>query len=93
MVCRLTRTNDGILSIGSWSIWIKFSSKHNIQENAFENVVWKTAAILYRTQRVNSVAFHLRTPNIYWPAYDITGFADIPEQKESHQTTNNHCIG
>ena len=40
-------TNAGILLIGP------LGTNFFIQENAFENVVWKMAAILYRPQCVN----------------------------------------
>ena len=49
--------NAGILSIPSQRTSVKFKSRFNIfiQENPFENVVWKMAAILSRLQCVNII--------------------------------------
>ena len=40
-------------SVKSQSKFIYFHSRNFIQENAFENVIWKMAAILSRPQCVN----------------------------------------
>ena len=55
----IIRTSAGILLIGplgtDFSEIINQNSNIFTQENAFENVVWKMAAILSRSQCVNSL--------------------------------------
>ena len=54
----ITWTNVGILIIGPRGTKLQWNANRNsyifIQENPFENVVWKMAVILARTQCVNS---------------------------------------
>ena len=54
----IIRTNAGILLIGTLGTNVSEILKRNsyifIQENAFENVVWKMAAILSRPQCVKN---------------------------------------
>ena len=56
-------TNAGILLIGSlgtnYSEILIDIETNFIQENAFENVVWEMASILYRPQCVNAYMRHV----------------------------------
>ena len=60
-------TNAGILLIGPWGTNLSKISINFIDENAFEDVVWKMAAILPGLNVLSHVCFRWT-----WYAYDIT---------------------
>ena len=56
-------TNDGILLIGPLGTKLQWNFNYNsnifIHKNAFEDVVWKMAAILSQPQCVNAIPWHI----------------------------------
>ena len=88
MVCHISESpgwhqaivwpNPGILLIGP--LGTKFSEilieiyKSSLKKNAFENVVFKMAAILSRPQCVNTEMVHvieILSPGRQWPVYPV----------------------